>query len=96
MSALQKIPKNLHILEPKRKYHFAKLYPEFFDIYKKLKNQGIEFDLLYSPSMWLSLLEHTDEKVLYIHSGGVSGNESMLDRYINKFASKDLTKVDST
>ena len=81
MSALAKIPENLLILEPKKKYHFAKPYPEFFTIYKKLLNAGIEFDLLYAPLMWQTLLENVEEEVLYIHSGGVSGNESMLQRY---------------
>jgi len=81
MQALHDIPKNLVILEPKKKYHFAKLYPEFLTIYNDVKNRGVEFDLLYAPSMWLALLEQTKEKVLYIHSGGVSGNESMIQRY---------------
>jgi len=81
MSALHKIPDNLIILKPAKKYHFAKLYPEFLEVYKKTLDAGVEFDLLYSPSMWLSLLEQTDEEILYIHSGGVSGNESMLERY---------------
>jgi len=85
MSALAKIPNNLIILEPQKKYHFAKLYPEFLDIYKKTKALGIEFDLLYAPAMWMALLEQTKESVLYIHSGGVSGNESMLQRYSQKF-----------
>lgn len=85
MLSLSNIPKNLIILEPKKKYHFAKLYPEFLDIYHKLKSSGIEFDLLYAPAMWLALLEHTDEKVLYIHSGGLIGNETMLERYKHKF-----------
>lgn len=84
MNALAEIPKNLVILEPERKYHFAKPYSEFFEIYKKTLACGIEFDLLYSPGMWKCLLEQTDEKVLYIHSGGVSGNESMLQRYKKK------------
>jgi len=84
MSALHTIPDNLIILKPKKKYHFAKLYPEFLTIYKKTLEAGVEFDLLYSPSMWLSLLDQTDEKILYIHSGGVSGNESMLQRYLRK------------
>jgi len=84
MSALHKIPDNLIILESSRKYHFAKPYPEFLDIYKKILSCGIEFDLLYAPGMWKVLLEQTDEKVLYIHSGGVSGNESMLQRYKTK------------
>ena len=86
MLALAKIPSNLVILEPKQKYHFAKLYKEFYEMYTKTKEAGIEFDLLYAPSMWMSLLEQTEEKILYIHSGGVSGNESMLKRYSQKYS----------
>ncbi len=81
MSALHTIPKNLIILKPQKKHHFAKPYPEFLDIYKKLLKCGIEFDLLYAPGMWKVLLEQTDEDILYIHSGGVTGNETMLKRY---------------
>jgi 1-aminocyclopropane-1-carboxylate deaminase/D-cysteine desulfhydrase-like pyridoxal-dependent ACC family enzyme len=84
MRALAKIPQNLIILEPKKKYHFAKPYKEFLEIYDKLKDAGIEFDLLYAPAMWQALQEQTDEKIMYIHSGGVSGNESMLQRYSQK------------
>ncbi len=84
MQALANIPANLIILKPKKKYHFAKLYPEFYEMYKKLLDAGIEFDLLYAPSMWIALQEQTDEKITYIHSGGVSGNESMLLRYKKK------------
>ncbi|WP_372999585.1 1-aminocyclopropane-1-carboxylate deaminase [Sulfurimonas sp.] len=84
MQALHKIPKNLIILEPTKKHHFAKPYPEFLEIYKKLLASGIEFDLLYAPGMWEALLSQTDEEILYIHSGGVSGNESMLKRYEQK------------
>ena len=86
MLALHPIPQNLIILQPKRKYHFAKLYPEFLDIYKKTKEAGVTFDLLYAPSLWMTLLEQTNERVLYVHSGGVSGNESMLDRYEKKYS----------
>ncbi len=84
MSALHEIPENLIILKPEKKYHFAKPYPEFLKIYKKLLACGIEFDLLYAPSMWKTILEQTSEDILYIHSGGVTGNESMLKRYENK------------
>ena len=84
MSAIHVIPDNLVILEAEKKYHFAKLYPEFLSIYKKLLDTGIEFDLLYAPLLWKCLLEQTNEKILYIHSGGVSGNESMIKRYKNK------------
>lgn len=81
MQALYKIPDNLIILEPSKKYHFARPYPEFLDMYKKLLDSGIEFDLLYAPLMFKTLLENTTEEILYIHSGGMSGNESMLVRY---------------
>lgn len=84
MNALHQIPNNLIILEPDRKYHFAKPYKEFLDIYAKLLTSSIEFDLLYAPGMWKALIEQTDEEVLYIHSGGVSGNKSMLKRYAKK------------
>lgn len=88
MNALHPIPNNLIILEPKKKYHFAKPYAEFLEIYKKLLDAGIEFDLLYAPSIWKTILEQTDEKILYIHSGGVTGNESMLLRYKQKGITK--------
>ena len=84
MSALAKLPQNLIILPPKKKYHFAKPYREFLETYKKLLKSGVEFDLLYAPAMFEALLEQTHEKILYIHSGGVSGNESMLARYSQK------------
>lgn len=84
MKALHKIPDNLVILQPHKKYHFAKPYPEFLQIQKKLLTCGIEFDLIYAPSLWNSLVQQTDEEIMYIHSGGVSGNESMLERYRQK------------
>ncbi|QOY55118.1 1-aminocyclopropane-1-carboxylate deaminase [Candidatus Sulfurimonas marisnigri] len=84
MSALYTIPDNLVFLEPEKKYHFAKPYPEFLHVQKKLLEAGIEFDLLYAPGMWKCLLEQTDEEIMYIHSGGVTGNESMLERYKKK------------
>ena len=85
MSALHPIPENLVILKPSQKYHFAKLYPQYYEIYKKLLETEIEFDLLYAPGMWKVLQEQTSEDILYIHSGGVSGNKSMLQRYTNKY-----------
>lgn len=84
MSALHVIPNNLIILEAEKKYHFAKPYVDFLQLYKKLLNAGIEFDLLYAPLLWKCLLTQTQEKFLYVHSGGVSGNKSMLGRYKQK------------
>jgi len=84
MSVLSELPTNLLILEPKRKYHFAKPHVELLHVWQKLLSTKIEFDLIYAPSMWMALLEQTKEDILYIHSGGVSGNESMLQRYKQK------------
>lgn len=90
MQALSEIPDNLIILESSQKYHFAKPYKEFYGVYKKLLESGIEFDLLYAPLMWKTLLEYDLENVLYIHSGGVSGNKSMLERYKKKNISENV------
>ena len=90
ISALCEIPNNLIILNPEKKYHFAKPYREFLKIWQKLLKSGVEFDLIYAPSLWRCLIEQTDEEIIYIHSGGVSGNESMLERYKQKgFLDKD-------
>jgi len=77
------------IIDLPRKYHFGKLYREFYEIWLKLgRESGVEFDLLYDPKGWLTLLaKGLGEKgtVLYIHQGGTAGNESMLTRYRRKF-----------
>ncbi|MDH4945167.1 1-aminocyclopropane-1-carboxylate deaminase [Sulfurimonas sp. C5] len=85
LSLVETLPQNLYILAPKKKYHFAKLYKEFYLMYNKLLDAGIAFDLLYAPQMWECLLEQTQENILYVHSGGVTGNSSMLERYEKKF-----------
>ncbi len=80
------------ILLTKKKYHFGKLYPEFYQQWRQLNQQtGIEFDLLYDPLGWLSLLDHLKKQsshpeVIYIHQGGLLGNKSMLPRYQRKFS----------
>jgi 1-aminocyclopropane-1-carboxylate deaminase/D-cysteine desulfhydrase-like pyridoxal-dependent ACC family enzyme len=84
LSALGDIAENLHIVETEKKHHFARPYREYMDIYSELKECGIEFDLIYAPKMWLSFLENIDRfsgDFLYVHSGGLSGNETMLSRY---------------
>jgi len=84
---LGRVPENLHMLENSKKHHFAKPYPEFLAIYRELKHAGIVFDLIYATNMWHTLLQHFDNiegVMLYIHSGGLTGNETMLDRYRHK------------
>ena len=84
LSLVDQLPPNLKVLAPKKKYHFAKPYKEFYELFKKTKDSGVEFDLLYAPQMWQTLLEQTNENVMYIHSGGMTGNASMLARYKNE------------
>ncbi len=80
-------------LDLPRKYHFGKLYREFYEIWIELQQQtGVTFDLLYDPKGWLALLKHRDQMgqhLLYLHQGGLQGNESMLRRYERRFPNAD-------
>jgi len=77
------------ILNSEKKYHFGKLYKEFYEIWLQLrKNVDVAFDLLYDPKGWLVLQSHLStfqNPVLYLHQGGLAGNESMLKRYKRKY-----------
>ena len=77
------------ILIPSKKRHFGKLYRDSYKIWLELQAKvGIEFDLLYDPQGWITLLENPqifEKPTLYIHQGGLIGNESMLARYIRKY-----------
>ncbi|HHS92724.1 MAG TPA: hypothetical protein ENK82_05210 [Campylobacterales bacterium] len=77
------------ILSPSKKRHFGKLYRESYNIWLELQEKmGIVFDLLYDPHGWLTLLENPEifeKPTLYIHQGGLIGNESMLARYKRKY-----------
>ncbi|WP_299789329.1 1-aminocyclopropane-1-carboxylate deaminase/D-cysteine desulfhydrase [uncultured Shewanella sp.] len=74
-----------------KKYHFGKLYREFFEMWKRVCSTGIEFELLYDPLGWMALehyLKSSGDRtpIIYIHQGGLLGNISMLPRYQRKFA----------
>lgn len=77
------------VLDSIRKYHYGKLYKESYAIWKKLKiSMGMEFDMLYDPVGWIKLLENIDGikgTPIYIHQGGLRGNESMQARYDRKY-----------
>lgn len=77
------------ILNTEKKFHFGKLYKEYYKIWLKLQQQtGVEFDLLYDPKGWMTVMAYSDifsKPTLYIHQGGLVGNESMLPRYERKF-----------
>ena len=87
---LEKNPsKHPHIIKPPKKYHFGKLYRDSYEIWLKLRdNLGIEFDMLYDPIGWLTLMSTPkifEKPTLYIHQGGAIGNESMIQRYKRKY-----------
>jgi len=74
-----------NILGNTQNLQFGELSIDNLNIYKALKVQtNIEFDLLYDPSAWLTLLKNYKEiakPIIYIHCGGTSGNETMIKRY---------------
>jgi len=75
------------ILPTAKKHHFGKLYQENYELWKDLESQtDIEFDLLYDPMGWRALMSYLKSQskrnnVIYIHQGGLLGNESMIARY---------------
>ncbi len=74
------------IISPSSKHHFGRLDPQDYAIWQALHAQtGVEFELLYDPLMWRCLLEwlptQPAKSMIYIHQGGLLGNESMLPRY---------------
>lgn len=86
-----------------KKYHFGKCYPEFYAIWQELEQEtGIRFELLYDPLGWICLMEYVrqrseqaeavDENLIYIHQGGMLGNESMLSRYQRKISATSEPK----
>lgn len=84
----ENVKKHPTILKRKKKYHFGKLYKENYLLWQELKSEAkIEFDLLYDPVGWDTLLYNYDDRCtyLYIHQGGLIGNESMIQRYLHKY-----------
>jgi len=84
------------ILPTLKKYHFGKLYAHHYRLWSRLKQQtDIEFDLLYDPIGWETLLNYlqlpeyasstTKTPIIYIHQGGLIGNQSMIPRYQRKY-----------
>ncbi|MHC3994672.1 1-aminocyclopropane-1-carboxylate deaminase [Thiomicrolovo sp. ZZH C-3] len=85
IEALMPLPPNLMMLSTP--YRFGSLHDDLLQTYEKLRSAGVEFDLVYAPVMWLALTEVWEDlegEVLYVHSGGVSGNETMLARYARR------------
>ncbi len=78
------------ILPLERKHHFGHLYREDYQIWQQLlESTGVEFDMLYDPLMWRCLSQwhqkNPDKTIIYVHQGGLLGNESMLPRYQRQY-----------
>ncbi|CAD7289480.1 hypothetical protein LMG7974_01552 [Campylobacter majalis] len=76
---------DVKVLQPPKKYHFGDLKPELVKIWQELRDEtGIEFELIYDPVGFITLLanfKNFKNDILYIHQGGVLGNISQLQRY---------------
>ncbi|MBE8168354.1 MAG: 1-aminocyclopropane-1-carboxylate deaminase/D-cysteine desulfhydrase [Shewanella sp.] len=85
-----------HILSVSKKYHFGNLYSEFYEMWQRICATGIEFELIYDPLGFMTVEKHlkklTNNELLYLHQGGLKGNETMLPRYTRKLS---LTKTNS-
>lgn len=71
----------------KKRIMFARPDPHVKAIWCTLKRKGLLLDLIYGPVAWMSLFELLPSidpeacEVYYIHTGGLTGNETQLHRY---------------
>ena len=79
-----RVPPNLHLLTTSQKYRFAAPHPHLLAQYRRLEALGLPIDLIYAPVMFQALQEHPESirgPLLYVHTGGLTGNATMLQRY---------------
>lgn len=80
-----KISSSPKILGIKQKIPFAKPDIRLWEIYQEWLKIGIEFDLVYDCLGWLCLKENLSDfdkrDIVFIHSGGLSGNPTQIKRY---------------
>lgn len=73
------------ILDLRQKIPFAKPDKRLWKIYEEWLEIGIEFDLIYDCLGWLCLEENLSDfdkrEIVFIHSGGLSGNPTQIKRY---------------
>lgn len=74
----------------KKRIMFAKPDPTVKAVWCTMKRKGILLDLIYGPVAWMSLFELLPSvdpeacEVYYVHTGGITGNETQLHRYEEK------------
>ncbi|MBV7314320.1 pyridoxal-phosphate dependent enzyme [Shewanella sp. NIFS-20-20] len=79
-----------HIIELPKKFHFGKPYLECYRLWQAVKqSSNMDFELLYDPIGFMALQQWLAKprlrQIVYLHQGGLIGNESMLPRYQRKF-----------
>jgi 1-aminocyclopropane-1-carboxylate deaminase len=82
------VTKKPTVLETGDKIAFAAPHPKLLATHKELLAAGLEFDLIYDAKCWLAIVENMEyfegRDVIFVHSGGVLGNETQLARYAHK------------
>jgi 1-aminocyclopropane-1-carboxylate deaminase len=84
MHQLGPLPTNLTVLPKAKGLRFAQPDERLLQTYEVLLDAGLEIDLLYGTTMWhtmLAQLSNSKQPIMYLHSGGLLGNKSMLERY---------------
>lgn len=80
-----------------KKFHYGKLYREFYDVWQATHHSGVTFDLIYDPAGLLLLRKliqtYKGINLIYLHQGGVLGNETMLPRYQRKYPTSSLNDI---
>lgn len=86
------ISEHPQIINTGKKYHFGKLYAEFYAMWQRVCASGIEFELLYDPLGFIVLEDYLQQgergPLMYLHQGGLLGNATMLPRYQRKYDRK--------
>ncbi|PAF53316.1 hypothetical protein BKH42_06785 [Helicobacter sp. 13S00482-2] len=82
---ISKLP---NILGLQTKIPFGKPDIRLWKIYEEWLELGIEFDLIYDCLGWMCVKENLsifkNKEIIFIHSGGLSGNPTQIQRYKNK------------
>ena len=90
------LPVSTNSKSESKKFQFGSLHKELYLLWQELKAKTeITFDLLYDPVGWVHMLAYLNSlelgksqsipTMIYLHQGGLLGNETMLQRYKRKF-----------
>lgn len=77
----------------KKRIPFARPDPHVKAVWCAVKRRGLLLDLIYGPVAWMSLFEMLPSidpescEVYYVHTGGITGNDTQLHRYATLEAS---------